>query len=172
MVAVKITHLSKTYRGYRGFLKRRRTQALQELDLEILKGEVLGLLGLNAAGKTTVLKILMGLIQPTKGEFKILGKKGIDKETRRKIGYLPENANLYEFLTASEFLNFCGKLFSLRKDIRQKKSCLFIKIPRSGKSQKHEDQRIFQRNETTPGNCLGSDKRAAAYFSRRTPQWA
>jgi len=128
MVAVKITHLSKTYQGYRGFLKRRRVQALQQLDLEILKGEVLGLLGLNAAGKTTVLKILMGLIQPTKGEFKILGKRGIDKETRRKIGYLPENANLYEFLTASEFLNFCGKLFSLKKDIRQKKVAYLLRF--------------------------------------------
>jgi len=114
-------NLGKLYKGYKGFLKKRKILALKHLDLEIRKGEVFGLLGLNAAGKSTALKIFLGFIFPSWGEFEILGEKGITTHIRQKIGFLPEDPGLYRFLSAEEFLDFCGRLFNLRKEKRRKR---------------------------------------------------
>ncbi len=119
MLAIKTKGLGKAYRGYRGFLRKREVLALKDLNLEIEKGEVFGLLGLNGAGKTTVLKILLGFTPPSWGEFELLGEKGINNQAKKKIGFLPEDPNLYNFLSAERFLDFCGKLFSL--SLRERK---------------------------------------------------
>jgi len=116
--AVKIQNLGKIYRGYRGFLKRRKVLALKNLTLAIKKGEIFGMLGLNAAGKTTLLKILLGFVRPTWGKFEIMGKNKINSELKRKLGYLPEEPKLYEFFNAEEFLLFCSKLFGLNRHER------------------------------------------------------
>lgn len=113
---IKIKNIGKVYRGSRGILKRKRTVALKKINLEIKRGEIFGLLGLNAAGKTTLLKILLGFIRPSWGEFEIFGKKGISTQIKRKIGYLPEEPKLYDFLSAGEFLFFCGRICGLKKE--------------------------------------------------------
>jgi len=128
MLAVKTKKLSKIYRGYRGFLKKRETLALKDLDLEVERGEVFGLLGLNGAGKTTVLKILLGFTTPSWGEFELLGEKGINNRVKKKIGFLPEDPNLYDFLSAEEFLDFCGKLFNLSSKERKTKTEMLLEL--------------------------------------------
>jgi ABC-2 type transport system ATP-binding protein len=84
-------------------------RALEGLDLEIREGEVFGFLGPNGAGKSTTIKILINLIFPDKGRASIMGKDVRDRETRRHVGYLPENPYFYDYLTAEELLWFGGK---------------------------------------------------------------
>jgi len=121
MCIVKSRNLKKVYKGYKGFLRKRRILALTELNLEVNKGEVFGLLGLNAAGKSTILKILLGLTFPSSGEFEVLGKKEIDTSVKQRIGFLPENPSFYRYLSAWEFLDLCAKLFRLPRKVRRKR---------------------------------------------------
>jgi len=124
-IVVKTENLGKIYVSYQGFLRRKKVLALKNFNLEIKRGEIFGLLGLNAAGKTTVLKILLGFIKPSWGQFEVLGKRKIDTDIKRKLGYLPEEPKLYDFFSAKDFLVFCGKLFDLSKsDILQRTSSL------------------------------------------------
>ena len=116
---IKIENLGKIYTGYQGFLKKRKVLALKNLSLRIKKGEIFGMLGLNAAGKTTVLKILLGFVRPGWGKFQIMGKNRVDANVKRKLGYLPEEPKLYDFFSGEEFLLFCGKLFGLNKSQNQ-----------------------------------------------------
>jgi ABC-2 type transport system ATP-binding protein len=85
---IQVKNLSKSYRQF-GYPKRT-TQALQDVSFEVEKGEILAILGLNGAGKTTFIKILLGLVQPTSGMAYIFGKPVADSHWRNCIGYLPE----------------------------------------------------------------------------------
>jgi len=128
MCVVKIERISKIYESYQGFLKKRRVLALKELNLEIRKREVFGLLGLNAAGKSTLLKLLLEFIFPTRGEFEILGERKRNIQVKTRIGFLPEEANLYNYLSAEEFLDFCGRLFQVTREKRKKKIVELLKL--------------------------------------------
>jgi ABC-2 type transport system ATP-binding protein len=92
----------------------RRVRALEDLDLEVSEGEVFGFLGPNGAGKSTAIKILINLIYSDKGTASIMGKDVRDRETRRHVGYLPENPYFYDYLTAEELLWFGGKASGMR----------------------------------------------------------
>ena len=92
---------------------RKRFRGLDGLDLTISKGEAFGLLGPNGAGKTTTLKLLLGLLRPTSGTCSVLGYPAGDQRALQRIGFLPENPYFYSYLTASEFLDFFGRLFKL-----------------------------------------------------------
>jgi ABC-2 type transport system ATP-binding protein len=105
-------HLSKVYRV--GFLGRR-LHALDDLNLEVQKGEIFGLVGPNGAGKSTAIKLFLGLIRPTSGTGSIDGHPIGSTESRRRLGFLPENPALYEFLTAEEYLAFAAALLKLDK---------------------------------------------------------
>ena len=87
--------------------RRRKVDILNGVDLEVRDGDVFGLLGPNGAGKTTTLKVVLGLMRPTSGSV-TLGVHGL-----AELGYLPENPYFYDYLTGSEFLRFCARLFSL-----------------------------------------------------------
>lgn len=113
--SVKTQGLGKVYTEYRGFLRKKTVKALNKVSFEVKRGEIFGMLGLNAAGKTTLLKMLLGFISPSWGDFEILGKRGIGAEVKKKIGYLPEEPKLYDFFTAEEFLLFCANMFKLNK---------------------------------------------------------
>lgn len=126
--SVRVENLGKIYKGYKGFLRRREVLALKNLTLEVRKGEIFGMLGLNAAGKTTFLNILLGFIHPTWGRFEIMGKNKIDTYIKRKLGYLPEEPRLYDFFSAQEFLLFCGQIFGLNTDQRMKKADELLEI--------------------------------------------
>jgi ABC-2 type transport system ATP-binding protein len=108
-LAVEIQGLTKDYEV--GFARKRRVRALDGISLTVNRGEIFGFLGANGAGKTTTLKLLMSLIFPTAGHARILGHDIADIAMHQWIGYLPENPYFYDYLTAREFLNYCGELF-------------------------------------------------------------
>jgi ABC-2 type transport system ATP-binding protein len=114
--AVEIENLTKDYEV--GFLRKRKVRALDGLSLTVNQGEIFGFLGANGAGKTTTLKLLMTLIFPTAGGARILDHDITDVSMHRRIGYLPENPYFYDYLTASEFLTFCGQIFGYSKTER------------------------------------------------------
>jgi ABC-2 type transport system ATP-binding protein len=91
----------------------RRTVALAGLSMTVQRGEVFGFLGPNGAGKTTAVKVLLGLVRPTGGEAMVLGAPAGDRETRRKIGYLPELFRFQSWLTAREVLTLHCRLMEL-----------------------------------------------------------
>jgi ABC-2 type transport system ATP-binding protein len=91
----------------------RRTVALAGLSMTVQRGEVFGFLGPNGAGKTTAVKVLLGLVRPTGGEAMVLGAPAGDRETRRKIGYLPELFRYQSWLTAREVLTLHCRLLEL-----------------------------------------------------------
>ena len=105
--------LSKTYRDFWG---RPKVRALKALDLEIKQGEVFGLLGPNGSGKTTTIKLLLGLLFPTQGQALVFGKDATDVAKNQRLGYLPEESYLYKFLNAEETLDFYGRLFDIPHD--------------------------------------------------------
>src|SRR6266550_694684 len=117
---IEIDSLTKEYEA--GFLRKRRTRALDTLSLTVEKGQIFGFLGANGAGKTTTLKLLMRLIFPTAGTARILGREIGDIAMHDRIGYLPENPYFYDYLTALEFLNFCGQIFGIPKSTRNKQA--------------------------------------------------
>jgi len=106
---ISISGLQKTYRGKRG----KKVEALRDLSLAIVPGEVFGFLGPNGAGKSTTIKILMGLIRPSGGDACLFGTSIKVPAARRRVGFLPENPALYDFLTAREYLRFVGTSFSM-----------------------------------------------------------
>lgn len=117
---VEIENLTKDYEL--GFVRKRKVRALDGLSLTVNQGEIFGFLGANGAGKTTTLKLLMTLIFPTAGTARILAHDIADVAMHRRIGYLPENPYFYDYLTALEFLTFCGQIFGFSKTERTEKA--------------------------------------------------
>src|SRR3954469_5491241 len=110
MPIIEINNLTKDYEV--GFWRKRKVRALDGLSLAVEEGQIFGFLGANGAGKTTTLKLLMRLIFPTSGSARILGRDISDVSMHARIGYLPENPYFYDYLTAREFLDYCGRLFT------------------------------------------------------------
>ena len=108
---IQTWNLQKVYRT--GFWMNQKVKSLNNCSLTVYRGETFGLLGPNGAGKTTLLKTLLGIIRPTSGKGVLLGKPIGDRYVKQKIGYLPENAYLYDYLTAWEFLEFTAGLFQI-----------------------------------------------------------
>lgn len=111
MPALATHELTKDYAV--GFWRTRQYRALDQLTLEVQRGEVFGFLGPNGAGKTTTLKLLMGLVFPTSGRAELLDRPAGDLDARRRIGYLPEHPYFYDYLTAEELLTYFAGLFGL-----------------------------------------------------------
>src|SRR5579884_4015089 len=118
-VIVETHKLTKIYRDFWG---RQKKTALRALNIEIRQGEVFGLLGPNGSGKTTTVKLLLGLLYPTDGEAFVFGKPAADVGKNERIGYLPEESYLYRFLDAEETLDFYGRLFNLPPAQRRTKA--------------------------------------------------
>jgi ABC-2 type transport system ATP-binding protein len=108
MPVIETLALEKTYNV--GFWRKRRVAGLKPLTLTVEPGEVFGYLGPNGAGKTTTLKLLMGLIFPSGGSARILGMEIADPRMRSLIGFLPEQPYFYDYLTASELLEYYAQL--------------------------------------------------------------
>ena len=118
-VIVETRKLTKVYRDFWG---RQKHTALRALNLEIKKGEIFGLLGPNGSGKTTTIKLLLGLLFPTDGEAFVFGKPAADVTKNERIVYLPEESYLYRFLNAEETLDFYGRLFNMDAKTRNDRS--------------------------------------------------
>jgi len=124
-VIVETKNLTKTYRDFWG---RQKVRALKALDLEIRRGEIFGLLGPNGSGKTTTIKLLLGLLFPTSGEVNILGRPASDVAKNERLGYLPEESYLYRFLNAEETLDFYGRLFKIPSAVRRQRVAQLIQM--------------------------------------------
>lgn len=101
---VETLNLTKLYNGRPG---------CQDICLSVSEGQVFGFLGPNGAGKSTVVKTLVGLLSPTSGQAWIMGKPVGDRETRRNIGFLPENFRFQEWLTGKELLEFHAAMYGM-----------------------------------------------------------
>lgn len=122
---VETRSLTKVYRDFWG---RKKKTALNALDLTINKGEIFGLLGPNGSGKTTTIKLLLGLLFPSSGEGLVFGEPMAKVEKNERIGYLPEESYLYRFLNAEETLDFYGRLFDIPPEVRKKRADELIDV--------------------------------------------
>ena len=104
--------------------KKKEVIALDNVDLEIRRGEVFGLLGPNGAGKTTLIRILVGLLTPTRGSAKVLGRDVVEEidDIRNKISLLPQEAGIYERLTARENLVYYGGLYGIPGEVLNRRA--------------------------------------------------
>jgi ABC-2 type transport system ATP-binding protein len=114
--AIETFSLTKIFSDWWG---RSRVIAVDDLNLKIRPNEVFGFLGPNGSGKTTTIKMLLGLLHPTKGKAIILEGDSTDPQINRRIGFLPEESYLYKYLTARETLDFYGQLFKLPAKVRK-----------------------------------------------------
>ena len=121
---VDIRELSKTYRLMLG----KEIQAVNELSLSIQKGETFAIVGPNGSGKTTTLKIMLGLIFPTSGEITLFGQAPGNPEVQARIGYLPEAPYFYEYLNGRELLEFYGRLCCVPEDELAKRVDALLKM--------------------------------------------
>jgi ABC-2 type transport system ATP-binding protein len=108
---LQTVNIKKSYRT--GFWLNKVITPLNNCSLSVQPGETFGLLGPNGAGKTTLLKVLLGIVQPSGGKGMILGKPLGDRSVKQEVGYLPENAYFYDYLTGWEFLEFVATLFQI-----------------------------------------------------------
>ena len=111
---LNIQHLTKTYGEKR---------AVDDLSLHIAPGEIYGFIGHNGAGKTTTLKAAVGILHPDAGEITVDGiSLAADPvECKKRIAYIPDNPDLYEFMTGIRYLNFSGDIFGVPAKLREER---------------------------------------------------
>ena len=111
---LKIEHLTKTY-GEK--------KAVDDLSLHILPGEIYGFIGHNGAGKTTTLRSVAGILQFDSGEIAIDGiaLKNDPLACKRRLAYIPDNPDLYEYMTGIQYLNFIADIFAVPADLRRER---------------------------------------------------
>lgn len=119
--------LTKTYKGDK---KTGDIVAVDHVDLQVAPGEFYGFLGPNGAGKSTTIKMLTGLLRPTEGQIIIAGHDlaADPLAVKRSIGVLPEDLNLYERLTASEFLLFAAQMYGLPPDEARRRAQTLLEV--------------------------------------------
>jgi ABC-2 type transport system ATP-binding protein len=103
-----------------------RRQAVEDVSLEVGRGDVVGLLGPNGAGKTSVIKMLLGLVRPDAGEVLLLGRPAGDPASRARVGYLPELFRYQPWLTAAEVLTLHVRLSGIDVTKRAQRECLAL----------------------------------------------
>lgn len=107
-----IVEVRNFYKTYRIGFWRKKIEAVRGISFSVNRGEIFGFLGPNGAGKTSTIKTMLGLMQPTQGDILLFGEP-TSPRVRAKIGYLPENPYLYQYLKVEEFLKLCGTLSGL-----------------------------------------------------------
>lgn len=121
MKAIKISNLQKAYGS---------ALVLKDVNLEVDSGEIIGYIGPNGAGKSTTIKILIGMIPDYTGNVEVMGLdvKANPLEVKRLIGYVPENASLYDTLSPMEYLRFLGSLYQLETDQIEEKATELLRL--------------------------------------------
>lgn len=104
-------------------------RVLNGVDLDVFQGQIIGYIGPNGAGKSTTVKIMLGLIDGYGGEVEIFGEdiSSGNPEYKRRIGYVPENAEVYDNLTAKEYLTFTGELYGMDREYAEEKALKLMK---------------------------------------------
>ncbi|MCK6457707.1 MAG: ABC transporter ATP-binding protein [Phycisphaerae bacterium] len=115
---IECNSLTKVFQDFWG---RGRVLAVDQLELAIYPGEVFGLLGPNGSGKTTTIKMLLGLLYPTRGRARVFGRLPTDTVVKSRIGFMPEESYMYRFLNAVETLDYYGRLFKLDRTERRRR---------------------------------------------------
>ncbi|MEM7627368.1 MAG: ABC transporter ATP-binding protein [Planctomycetota bacterium] len=122
---IRCARLTKVFKD---FWLRDRVTAVDDIDLDVRRGEVFGLLGPNGSGKSTTIKMILGLLHPTSGVVSVFGKPAKDVAVKKQIGYLPEESYLYRFLNARETLEYYGKLFHQDRRKRQQRIDMLLEM--------------------------------------------
>lgn len=122
---VELVGVTKIFKDFWG---RPKVRAVQDISLNIKKGEIFGLLGPNGSGKSTTIKMMLGLLNTTEGKIALFGQSPRSAENKKRIGFLPEESYLYSFLTAEETLNFFGGLYGLTRSERKRRTQELIKM--------------------------------------------
>jgi len=115
---LELIELTKIYKDFWG---RESVRALDALNLEVRRGEVFGLLGPNGSGKTTTVRLVLGLLFPSRGAVRLFGRTPREVDVKKRVGYMPEESHLYPYLSAEETLDFFGHLFRLPRAERRKR---------------------------------------------------
>ncbi len=115
-VVLEVEGLRKVF--HIGFF-RKRVEAVRGTSFTVKRGEIFGLLGPNGAGKTTTIKAILRLIFPTEGEIRIFGQPAGARAAAKRVGYMPENPYVYQYLKPLEFLDLCGRLVGMPKQERR-----------------------------------------------------
>ncbi|MBM4041680.1 MAG: ABC transporter ATP-binding protein [Planctomycetes bacterium] len=123
--AVQTLQLTKVFRD---FWRRPKVRAVDQLTLDVRRGEVFGLLGPNGSGKSTTIKLLLGLLFPTSGGIRVLGRPPRDVSVKARLGFLPEETYLYPYLNAAETLEFFGRLSGLSRHERRRRVGALIEM--------------------------------------------
>jgi len=125
-VVLEVNGLRKVF--HIGFF-RKRIEAVKSSTFRVHRGEIFGLLGPNGAGKTTTIKTILRLIFPTEGEIKLFGRPADDREAMKRVGYMPENPYVYQYLKPLEFLDLCGRLTGIpRSELRARSGAMVDKV--------------------------------------------
>jgi ABC-2 type transport system ATP-binding protein len=114
-LVLRVGDLHKTFRI--GFF-RKKVEAVRGISFEVRRGEIFGLLGPNGAGKTTTIKSVLRLIFPDRGTIELFGERDPGRAAMGRLGYLPENPYVYQYLRPLEFLDLCGRLTGMPKKLR------------------------------------------------------
>jgi ABC-2 type transport system ATP-binding protein len=120
-MTLEVRHLTKRYKGI---------TAVDDVNFTIRAGEILGYVGPNGAGKSTTVKMMIGLIEPSGGRILFDGRSIIDDlpAFQRRLGYVPEEPNLYPFLSGREYLQLCGRLRGIQSDVLEPKIDEFLRL--------------------------------------------
>ena len=118
---IELDRLCKTYGSFK---------AVDELSLTVARGEIFGFLGPNGAGKTTTIRLMMGLLLPSSGRVRLGGFDLAEQPilAKRLAGFVPDRPFLYEKLTASEMLRFCGDLYEVEPRVRDERAGKLLEI--------------------------------------------
>ncbi|MHC5007456.1 MAG: ABC transporter ATP-binding protein, partial [Planctomycetota bacterium] len=118
-VIVEAVGLTKVFRD---FWMRTKARAVDDVDFDIRAHEIFGLLGPNGSGKSTIIKMILGLLHKTKGRLSVFGRQPSDVAIKKRIGFLPEESYLYQFLNPRETLDYYGKLFGIEHRTRRRRT--------------------------------------------------
>ena len=122
---IEIKGLRKVFKD---FWRRDKVTAVNNLNITVYRGEVFGLLGPNASGKTTTIKLILGLLFPTSGRVRIFGSSPRDNSVKSRLGFLPEESYFYRYLNGEETMDFYGRLFQIPARVRRRRIEELLKL--------------------------------------------
>jgi ABC-2 type transport system ATP-binding protein len=122
---LELTDVRKSFQL--GFIPKTK-EILKGISFSVAEGEIFGYLGPNGAGKTTTIKCALGLIFPDSGTIRLFGRPHLDPKAKERLGFLPENPYFYDYLTATEFLDFYAQLFKVPRDVRRERIPRLLKL--------------------------------------------